>query len=202
MRVAFNHSSVASADDRVDQRIAHVEEARNVGDCFSSGAQFSHPDYISVADFWFGSGVKVEALGVPYVLGDAYPFKIGEDVIGFDRINVVDDWKIERVWDERLSYQAMHAQPFNFSVQAQDDVQVSVLASGLHEALLHDVSRTSVRGTVLVDRNSIDAPDPTDIADFVQSFESSNAPPFFINHLMDLSEKAHFIVASSATQGG
>ena len=117
-----------------------------------------------------------QVLSMPRIFSRGTPLKVGDHVIGPNRINMVDHRKPVRVGYEGHSDQPVDAERKSFPILTED--QSGVFACGFVGLRLHNVAGTDLNVPVLVDDFASDAPDATQTADFVAPFVSNDRSPF------------------------
>lgn len=114
--------------------------------------------------------------GVLPVLLIVDPFEIGDGVMMFDAINMIDHWEIVRVGNECESDDAMNEHRFGFPIFRQSHIEVSGLGMGFWTENLA-VAEPWLPAVA----PSVQASDATEITDFVNVFKTGdrNRSPFF-----------------------
>lgn len=122
-----------------------------------------------------GRGTKTtEPLSVPRILAEGAPFKIGNDVIRFYRIDMVDDRKVVGVRNECNRDDAVNEKSDRLSIPTESEGWISsrILRS-------QDFSSAALDMSVSMDDFATNASDTAKAADFIATFVSNDGSPFF-----------------------
>jgi hypothetical protein len=104
------------------------------------------------------------------------PFEIGDDVVGFDSINVVDHRKVGWIWNESEPYKSVDVD--GFALTFAEEIELAI--PKFIDAMLQHLAVASLR-TTRSHTHSIEASYPTKAADLVEVSEvcDRNRSPFF-----------------------
>ena len=183
-----------------DQRDVGLRGAETPGYFGLGHRSFQAPDF-----GYFGWGQQLlESLdetrvdGMLLVSSVISPFEIGEDVVGLISINMIDERKTDRVWNERECDKAMDETSRSFAFSKQGDLHVTEFMKGG----LENLSIASLWPMPCFS-HPIDASDSSKVAHLVKSFEARNDSPLFFNHdvaSLQLTRVADYSYAKSVVQ--
>lgn len=167
-----------SARNDADQGLADFENGSNVGVRYADRAHAADQKHIVVAQFGLKRrGAKAsQPLSMSRVVPMGAPFEIRNDVIGSDRVNVVDDREALWIGNEGKSHQSVNAECRVLSVFSENDSWVARALMHLHSHRSSDAPLAMPIGMDDFARNTSDVPVRTN---FVAPLVSEDGSPFF-----------------------
>jgi len=193
-----DHSLVTAP--KQDHRYVGLRAAETLGYIGLHHRSSQHPDFSGLlrGQKLFEASDETTIDSVLFVELIGGPLEVDGTVVGFHAVNVIDDGKIARIGHEGHCDKAVEEESPSSCISKQPNQMVSEAM----DAGFENLSPAPLQA-MTPHAHSVKASNATDVADLVKSFETSNASPFFINHLMGpFARSAHSIVLSSTTQGG
>lgn len=121
-----------------------------------------------------------EVLSVPPIISECAPLKIGDDIVGLNQINVVNDRKVIRVGNECDSDQPVDIECRTLSFLVKDQSWISITPIfGFTDLEAQNSADAALRLTIAVDDFATDASDATQVANLVAPLVSNDRSPFF-----------------------
>mgnify|MGYP001578078379 CR=1 FL=1 len=177
MEMADQNSLVSSSAQ--DQRYVGLRGAEQLGyvGLLHCAAKRSDLGYFGRGKQFLEGFDEPSIDGVLLVSSVISPFKIGEDVVGFVSVDVIDEGQASGVWNESECDKAMDETSRSFSFSKQGDLHVTEFMKGRLERL----SIASLRPMPCFS-HPVDASDSSKVAGLVEAFEARNGSPLFFNH--------------------
>jgi hypothetical protein len=113
--------------------------------------------------------------GMLFVADVIYPFEIGDNIVRFDTVNMVDHRKTSWVWNESRANKSVNVDGLAFSKHEKIELAVSEFIDAMPQYL----AVASLRAT-RPHSHSVETSYSTEIADFVEADEIRDGSPLFI----------------------
>lgn len=162
----------------------HLTHAKYFGDEFiaeAEGAHTAYQDDIPICQFGLQGRRRKspQFMGVPSVVTVRAPFEVCHNIVGFDRIDMVDDGENVGIGNESDGYQTVDIEGGSLSILAEYQSGISPPPDCLGNLRLHQTAFAPLYLPIGVDDFSVHASHLSQIADLVEAFEANNGSPFF-----------------------
>jgi hypothetical protein len=163
-----------AACNNAHQGFADVEYVSDIGVRYSESAHAADQENVVIGQF----GLKrrrahaAKPLSVPRVFAERAPFKVCDDIIGFVRVNVVNDRKVVGIRNECDRHESVDVERGTLPVLGQNHSWISL------DLDQHYSANPALRMSIGVNDCATDTSDAAEITDLVLPFVTNDGSPF------------------------
>lgn len=171
-----------AARNNADQNLAHVKDFGDVRITDSYCTHAADQNHIVVGEFGleWGRRKSAETLSVSRIVSMGTPFKISDNIVGLDRVDVVHDRKVVGVRNERHSDQSVNVERGRFSIFVENQSWISACAVRAFVDLRSQHTANATLGMAIrVENFSRNASHVSERTNFVAPLVTNDGSPFF-----------------------